>query len=1693
MGPSDFKKRFVCVYSVFIMMTAGFVGMIGFEGVVDEVEVEAATSTVGQVASGAQYNSIQYAIDNASSGDTIYVWAGTYYENVIVNKTVTLIGNGTMNTTINGGANGDVMTIVVDWVNISGFKITNSGNLGAPNFDSGIELDYVENVTIMDVNCSNDRFGIYLWCSDSNDLVNITGSGNYHGVFLYSSSSNTIENSIYNSNQNYGIYLRFSSLNNIVNNTCISNFFHGIFLYDSDSNEVDNNTCLNNFNGIYIWNSDLNNVANNNYSNNWHGIYLVSATYNIINNNTCNSNNKNGVWLGVSSSNTIENNTCNSNDEDGINIDDSFSNLVKTNYFSDNGNGTHVLLNSCNNIISGNNILNSSNNGFLIESTCNNNHIFYNNIVFNSQQASDNGNNFWNNSQQEGNYWSDYTGLDNGAAGRTIGDGIGDTNIPHLGLDNYPLMEPWGFPESDLNVVYIDDDFTSLTPGWNVTHFNNIQDGIDNVNTGGTVYIWAGTYFENVMANKTVTLIGNGSSATKIDGGGNGNVVYVNADYVNITRFSIENSSSNSDNAGIMVYNSDNTKISHNNCSFNSNGITLSTASNFNHVFNNTCNNNSINGIKVRTHQSFVSNNTCSFNGESGIYFYSSSSIQDIIDNNTCDSNEENGIYVYNGDNDVIENNYCTYNSFGILLEYCSYLSLDSNNLSHSNSYGLFLESAENNTFTNNIFHMNSFSIKLDDFSNCNSFVSNTFQFGGGVLLVRSSFNLINMNQFLSDGMGIRFAYSPHNIFTNNNLINCGLHILGHQLRYWNTHTIDMSNMVNNKPLCYWKDTTGGTIPSNAGQVILANCMGVTIRNQDVSATSGGILLGYSSNNIISNVTSNSIGGWGIEVVFSDWNTIEYSNFDNNIGGIGLFTSMNNTIEDNTCKSSGAYAGIFIQFSWYNKIISNKCNLGVNCDGISLYSSSINSIENNICDSNDRYGLQLYASSRNTIFDNTFRNNDYGILMYSSASANNRIYHNNFISNNIQANTGGINYWDNGQQEGNHWSDYAGLDNGNNGRVAGDGIGDTEIPHLGFDEYPFIEMMGWKIPEAPTLYELGEYDSDGNYEIGWSQLNEATYYILEESNSSDFSSSNELYNGSNQNYMITGRTNGIYYYRLKGYNEYYEGSWSNTVDIIVDWPPNIPKDLQVEVYGKGNTLNLTWKQNAIDTKEYDIFYKAEVDWQFLVTMVHPSHSFNHSGLQDGLNHSYKIRARDFREQESQFSTTVSATPMDNIAPSSPKGGTIENITHNAIRITWDGNDEDDLEGYNIYRRKENYSIDWGTPINGEELITMVMYEDENLVEQTEYFYVITAVDEVPNESDYSEMISGITPLGPHKPEINNSLADFEIFEDTYDNSTINLSHWFRDLNNDPLEFRCEGKKNIDVIIHQINGSVSLKPKMNWNGEETLTFIVSDKTGNVSDNVTVKVKEVNDSPLNTQITEPINNTEIEEGTTLNFQGSAEDADTPYGDVLSYYWYSNISKKLGSGHSLREVMLPEGLHLITMVVIDSKGASISTSITVTVTPNSTFKDDTNTEDTTDNGNSSQINDEDSPNKKGKENYTTSLIAILAITIIIILAIFGYFKFLKPKAPPTLSTQPQSPIQHPNISPPITSQPQPNVQTKIPTQVQISQPMNSLSTYHEEGSPQKEEISLKDTTGLFIGEPEGQSENESPTPDEDDLMLF
>jgi len=244
------------------------------------------------------YSTIQEAINYANPGDTIFVHTGTYYEHVVVNKSVSLVGEHRDFTIVDGNKNGSVIFIAANNVSIGGFTIRRSGTRP---YDCGIFIEHSDGNDISHNTMTSNLDGISLYYSSNNMISdNIISSNNYHGISLYSSSNNLVlGNTIANNRDGIGFY---SSSNNLVLGNTIANNRDGISLYYSSDNLVSGNTIANNMDGMYfaLYSSD-NLVSGNTIANNMDGMYF--ALYS--SNNTVYLNNFNNTRQARSDSTNV--------------------------------------------------------------------------------------------------------------------------------------------------------------------------------------------------------------------------------------------------------------------------------------------------------------------------------------------------------------------------------------------------------------------------------------------------------------------------------------------------------------------------------------------------------------------------------------------------------------------------------------------------------------------------------------------------------------------------------------------------------------------------------------------------------------------------------------------------------------------------------------------------------------------------------------------------------------------------------------------------------------------------------------------------------------------------------------------------------------------------------------------------------------------------------------------------------------------------------------------------------------------------------------------------------------------------------------------------------------------------------------------------------------------------------------------
>jgi parallel beta-helix repeat protein len=181
---------------------------------------------------------------------------------------------------------------------------------------------------------------------------------------------------------------------------------------------------------------------------------------------------------------------------------------------------------------------------------------------------------------------------------------------------------------------------------------------------------------------------------------------------------------------------------------------------------------------------------------------------------------------------------------------------------------------------------------------------------------------------------------------------------------------------------------------------------------------------------------------------------------------IYLVGSNNCTLSNNILTHNACY-GIYLEGSDSNNVSGNLASFNggsINGDlpwggGVGALESNYNLIQENVIVGSLVDAILLENCSNNLVFENTITDCDFrGIDLW--ASKFNRFYLNSIFNATVPVSLGlsSDNVWDDGAR-GNYWDDYLGLDNGSDGRVAGDGVGDTDIPHHGVDSFPIVRPL----------------------------------------------------------------------------------------------------------------------------------------------------------------------------------------------------------------------------------------------------------------------------------------------------------------------------------------------------------------------------------------------------------------------------------------------------------------------------------------------------------------------------------------------------------------------------------------------------------------------------------------------------------
>jgi len=439
-----------------IILIGGLGTWIDYTTVNGFVTVSSAIITVPD-----DYPTIQEAINAANDGATIFVGAGTYFENIVVNKTVSLVGENKSTTVIDGKPMEAVVSVAANNVNLTGFTIQHGSY--------GIKMNYFGSASIKENHITSNNFiGIYLYFSHRNVFSENCVTGNGYGVELVHSGDNIFRANNIVDNAWQALTVEGNNLWDFIQDMDTSNKVNGkpVYYWVNEQNKtvqddagyvaavnstnitVRNLTVERSGQGVLLAGTTNSVVERTILTKNKYGIYLCCSRNITINRNTIIENGQ-GIGLFLSHENNIIGNTITKNGY-GIDMGRSEGNIISGNVITehtanDNSWGIDLWL-SENNIISKNNITNNKRGIELFESE--NNLICHNNFLNNAKQVHsyDSLVNTWDDGYPfGGNYWSDYNGTDwySGLYQNATGsDGIGDTSfdIDENNQDNYPLM-----------------------------------------------------------------------------------------------------------------------------------------------------------------------------------------------------------------------------------------------------------------------------------------------------------------------------------------------------------------------------------------------------------------------------------------------------------------------------------------------------------------------------------------------------------------------------------------------------------------------------------------------------------------------------------------------------------------------------------------------------------------------------------------------------------------------------------------------------------------------------------------------------------------------------------------------------------------------------------------------------------------------------------------------------------------------------------------------------------------------------------------------------------------------------------------------------------------------------------------------------------------------------------------------------
>lgn len=547
-------------------------------------------------------------------------------------------------------------------------------------------------------------------------------------------------------------------------------------------------------------------------------------------------------------------------------------------------------------------------------------------------------------------------------------------------------------------------------------NYTSINNAINAATDGHTVYVYSGTYSETLDIEKPILLIGENKYTTIIDGEEH-QTIYIDADNVHITGFTIKNRGQGIDNCG------NNVTIAGNIFSENTDeGIFLISSNNVK-IENNTFYENSIiiyDGTLKDWNTHTIENNTA--NGRP-IYYYKNT--------NGINVPSDAAAVILANCTDVMIDGVNTSNvDVGILAGFCTNLSVKNSIILNNRDSGVRLYSSYNNTIKENNISCNKEGLLFRDSSNNNSVMNNNIMMNSGYGIYTDS-NFSN-NAIMYNNISMNKIYGVHfgEYCSLNNIIGNFMQLNSFEPTDYSYYGILFESYSCNNTIIDNRILSNGMY----GIRFYSQCNNNRIKNNDISGHSYGIYIQNSNNNLIkSNNISWNIGGISVGG-YSANSTIMDNTIMSNDEGIVIGSSINITIKNNTLYNDSIVIISLREEYWNCHIIENNTANGrpiyyykdvnriavpsdvaavilVNCtdimiDGVNTSNVDVGilsgfcsnlTIKNSQISNNSVNGIRFVISNGNISRNNILQNSEEGIRIFNRSSG--IIYNNNIKGN----------------------------------------------------------------------------------------------------------------------------------------------------------------------------------------------------------------------------------------------------------------------------------------------------------------------------------------------------------------------------------------------------------------------------------------------------------------------------------------------------------------------------------------------------------------------------------------------------------------------------------------------------------------------------------------------------------------------